>query len=448
MEKGTEVIPSADLGLRLDEGTGHVLPLGQELRYGLWVRNRGPSSARNIAVGGSVGGGLELLAIESTRGTGQLDPDGLWTWELEELAAGDEVEIGLTARGDAAGVWEWSAQATLEEVDPEPADNRLGWLTEVREESDLDILELRVDQREALVGEPLVYEVRLTNRGPHPAERVMVDWEWLGKIELIEVDPSQGEWTQQPSRLQCDLGTLAVDAEAYIRVRIAPARAGELLCQVSVRSAVLDPDANNNEATVMVSVLSPADLLVTQTAFPDPVMDGDHLNYFISVHNRGEYTVPDLQLLAWLPSTVDFVTAITSQGLMKTVAGVLEWDLGPVAPGTNATVTLTVVPRQVGTITNTVMAVSRYAAPDNPNLVSELVIQVVDRPPLRVDREGSRIVLSWPLLAEEFILFATDSLVEPVMWYPDGNPREVVGNRVTVTVKVTTAARYYRLSRP
>lgn len=213
-------------------------------------------------------------------------------------------------------------------------------------------------------------------------------------------------------------------------------------------SPVSDPDKSNNVATAQVVVIPAADLLVTQTASLDPVMVGDELSYFITVHNGGEYMVPDAQVAVWLPTGTEFVTAIPSQGLTTNVAGVIEWILGEVEPGTNASITVTVVPRQATTITNRVVLSSAYVESDNPNLISELTTTVVDAPPLLIELDGSRIVVSWPTLAQDYILLATDRLDEPVLWYPDGNPRVVEGARVTVTVKVTNAARYYRLSRP
>jgi large repetitive protein len=446
-EEGIEVIPAADLGVVLDGGTEQVLLLGSEHRYVLWIRNQGPSAAHHVAVAGSIEAGLELIEIDAPEGVGVLEATGQWKWELEELAAGESIEIGLLTRGTSAGIWEWSAQVSADEADPALDNNRIEWFTEVRQESDLGV-ELSVNRTEALVGGTLIYELWLGNQGPHAAPGVKLDWEWLGKIDFVEIQTSQGQWSHTASHLHFVLGDLEVAAEVHIRVVIQPARAGSLRCEVVASSSVPDPDESDNLATVEVLVLAPADLLVTQTASPDPVMVGEQLSYLITVHNRGDYTVPDTQVAAWLPEGTDFVTALTSQGLSTAVAGTLEWDLGAIEPGTNATVMVTVVPRQVGSITNRVMVFSAYADENNPNLISELTTHVVATPPLRIERDRSRIVISWPALAEGYILFATDSLAEPLLWYPDGNPQVVEGTRITVTVKVTHASRFYQLRGP
>jgi hypothetical protein len=446
LEQGMEVVPAADVTLVLDDAADQVIPLGSEYRYALRIQNRGPSVAHHVAVNGSIGAGLDLIEIQAAQGTSQIE-QGLWNWDLEELAVGETVEIGLVTRGALAGGWEWTAQASAEEIDPVPDDNWIEWLTEVREESDLG-LELGVDRSEVLIGGVLVYEAVLTNQGPHVATSVVLDVEWLGKIELVEVETSRGQWVQMPSRLQVELGDMDVASEAYVRVVVQPSRAGVLLSEVAVMSPVPDPDESNNVATAQVLVIPAADLQVTQTASLDPVMIGDELSYFITVHNGGEYMVPDAQVTVWLPAESDFVTAIPSQGITTNVAGEIEWIVGEMEPGTNASITVTVVPQQATTITNRVVLTSAYVEPDHPNLISELTTTVVDAPPLLIELDGSRIVVSWPTLAQDYLLFATDRLDEPVLWYPDGNPRVIEGARVTVTVKVTNAARFYRLSRP
>jgi uncharacterized repeat protein (TIGR01451 family) len=204
----------------------------------------------------------------------------------------------------------------------------------------------------------------------------------------------------------------------------------------------------DNISSVTVTVLAAAELVVTQSASQDPIYLGDRLSYLIRVQNLSAYTVPDVLVEDWLPLGVEFVSALNSQGVVTNVAGVLEWDLGAIEPGSMAEVMVTVVPLQGGTLTNTVEVSSAYVDPADPNLRSELLTQVVTEPPLRIEVEGSRVVLSWPALAEGYYLEAVDRLEHPELWYPDGNPRVVVGDRVTVTVKVVGTLRFYRLVRP
>ena len=72
-------------------------------------------------------------------------------------------------------------------------------------------------------------------------------------------------------------------------------------------------------------------------------------------------------------------------------------------------------------------------------------IPVVNTPTLFTERTGNRLLLTWPAVAADFELDYTDNLAAP--WQSLLTPRFVVGDRITVNVKLTSPARYYRLRR-
>jgi hypothetical protein len=76
------------------------------------------------------------------------------------------------------------------------------------------------------------------------------------------------------------------------------------------------------------------------------------------------------------------------------------------------------------------------------------VVESVATPPLTIAEEGSRVVLSWPAIAEGYQLEVSDGVTLPMVWGLDGNPPVVVGDRISVTVKVTNGRRFYRLVLP
>ena len=106
------------------------------------------------------------------------------------------------------------------------------------------------------------------------------------------------------------------------------------------------------------------------------------------------------------------------------------------------------MPRQVGQLTNHVTLYSDYVDPQNPNLMSSLISEVVATPPLNIELVGSRVRLAWPAIAGDYVLQVTESLDSSASWILDGNPVVEVGQQRTVTVKVTNGQRFYRLVRP
>jgi uncharacterized repeat protein (TIGR01451 family) len=92
-----------------------------------------------------------------------------------------------------------------------------------------------------------------------------------------------------------------------------------------------------------------ADLAVTQTATPDPVLVGSPLTYAVTVSNAGPSAATGVTLTDALPAGVTLVSA--SPGCTGT--GPVTCALGSLASGASATVTLVVTPLAAGPLTNT-----------------------------------------------------------------------------------------------
>jgi len=116
--------------------------------------------------------------------------------------------------------------------------------------------------------------------------------------------------------------------------------------------------------------------------------------------------------------------------------------------GQTAIVAITVVPRLIGSITNQVVVGSPYADPANATLTSRMTVVVVEKPVLEYERQQNKLLIGWPVAAGEFILETTDNLASPAGWTEEKNTRVIVDGRVTVTIKMSTGLRYYRLRTP
>jgi uncharacterized repeat protein (TIGR01451 family) len=99
------------------------------------------------------------------------------------------------------------------------------------------------------------------------------------------------------------------------------------------------------------------DLAVDKTDSPDPVVVSDHLTYTIDVNNAGEAGATGVTLTDTLPSSVTFVSVTPSAGCGE-AGGVVECELGDLASGDHATVTIVVQPTTTGVITNSAAVTS------------------------------------------------------------------------------------------
>jgi uncharacterized repeat protein (TIGR01451 family) len=101
------------------------------------------------------------------------------------------------------------------------------------------------------------------------------------------------------------------------------------------------------------------DLRITKSDSPDPAHVGSTLTYTIRVENLGPLAASGVTVTDPLPKGVDFVSAAASAGQCTHKAGKVSCNLGGVGVGTGVdyagspTVTLSVIPRQGGTISNT-----------------------------------------------------------------------------------------------
>ena len=108
----------------------------------------------------------------------------------------------------------------------------------------------------------------------------------------------------------------------------------------------------------------PPDLAVAKSDSADPVAFGDQLSYTLTVNNTGEGDATGVMLTDTLPSSVDFVS-VSPSGSCGESGGEVTCDLGDLASGDDATVTIVVEPTATGTITNSV-AVTSVETDDNP----------------------------------------------------------------------------------
>jgi uncharacterized repeat protein (TIGR01451 family) len=101
-----------------------------------------------------------------------------------------------------------------------------------------------------------------------------------------------------------------------------------------------------------------ADLRIAKSDSPDPVAVGSTLTYAIQVHNLGPDATTGVTVTDRLPKGVDFLSAGASSGQCARKGRKVTCELGGIGAPTidysgSPKVTLTVIPREVGTIVNT-----------------------------------------------------------------------------------------------
>lgn len=119
-----------------------------------------------------------------------------------------------------------------------------------------------------------------------------------------------------------------------------------------------------------------ADVSLTMTAVPDPVLVGGNLTYTLSITNRGPLTATNVVVTNILPTNVTFVSVTNSQGSATTNGGKIVSSLGNLASNAFATVTIKVIPTNSAYITNTATVSSTTADPNSANNAASTITAV------------------------------------------------------------------------
>jgi len=110
-----------------------------------------------------------------------------------------------------------------------------------------------------------------------------------------------------------------------------------------------------------------ADLAITKTDTPDPVLQGQSLTYTIQATNNGPYSATGVSVVDALPTGLTFNSAASTQGSCSELTGTVTCTIGPIGIGASATITLVVTPTVNGLISNTVTVNGNEADPVSTN---------------------------------------------------------------------------------
>jgi uncharacterized repeat protein (TIGR01451 family) len=435
------VEPAVDLVLAQVATPDPVL-LGGQLTYELVLTNAGPSRASGVRLEDVLPPTVNFVLVETSQGSGTND-NGTVRCELGNLASGSNAAVRIMVEATALGFLTNAATATGTEADPVATNNTVSVVSQVRLDADLT-LSGSVAPALALMEQELTYTLVVSNRGPNDATAVRVEDLLPAGVSLVQVQGTAVA-TNAGGTVRLELAELDSGAAAVVTLVIVPHLPNTITNLASVTSDAVDPAEDNNAVALVTTIQPWADYVLTQNASLPLALVNAPLTFTIRVTPLAPYAVPQTSLTGSLPDSVDFVSATTSHGVCGNESGNLICDLGVVPVGETATVLVTVVPRALGEITNQVVLASPYADPARSNLISRLGVMVVDTPTLQSERSQNRLLLWWPLVAQDYFLEVTDNLVPPVSWAEERNARVIVGDRVTITIKMSTTARYYRL---
>lgn len=266
----------------------------------------------------------------------------------EPAAGRTTVRVSVTA----ADVAQINDVATVSSVTPDPniTNNQATGRVTFLGSADLSLT--KTGPATVVAGTQMTYTITVANGGPSTAVgTVATDTLPLG-LTFVSATPSIGTCTSgQPGNraLRCGLGNLAAGAGATITVialvdpSVAPGTS--LFNEAQVSSDTADPTNANNRMSVNTIVSSSADLGITKTAAPEPVIAGNLLTYTITVTNGGPSTAQNVAISDPLTAGTTFVSGKDGNGTTVCTlnqASTVVCNLGTLQPLASVTVYITV----------------------------------------------------------------------------------------------------------
>ena len=227
------------------------------------------------------------------------------------------------------------------------------------------------------LGQPLTYTITVANGGPNTATNVSLSDTLPAGVSFVSMTPSQGLCTLFGGIITCGLGSVASGGSATVQVVVTPTATGALTNTASATASQEERNAADNAGAVGVTVLPAADLAIAKSVTSPPTgpyLNGRPLTYTLTVTNGGPSTALAPTVTDNLPAGVTFGSA--SAGCSES-GGVVTCTLANIASGGSASVTITVTPTAVGTITNTASVISTTADLVSSNNATSLATSIV-----------------------------------------------------------------------
>jgi uncharacterized repeat protein (TIGR01451 family) len=398
--KGSE----ADLAVTITDSPDPVAPDGN-LTYAIVVTNNGPDAAASATLSDvlptgvtfvSLGAPADWLTIMPAVGTG-----GTVTATTPTLANGATAKFALVVHvdpaapgGPAIGDTATIGSAT---IDPAPGNNSASTTTATKKTqgSRADLAVTKTSSPDpVLAGAELTSTIVVTNNGPDGASATLTDALPPGvtfaslsaAAEWETITPAVGSsGTVTATNPTVANGTTATFT---LVVRVDPAtRASTIRNTAAVASTTSDPAPENNSATATTKIQETrADLAVTKTDSPDPVVADGDLTYTIVVTNDGPDSAANVTLNDVLPPEVTFISLNAPADWQTTTpavesTGTVTATNPTLTNGETATFTLVVHvnPAAAGgsTISNTatVASASTDPAPENDSATTTTQVQ-------------------------------------------------------------------------
>ncbi|HLA77452.1 MAG TPA: DUF11 domain-containing protein, partial [Vicinamibacteria bacterium] len=364
---GVAVKPApADLAITKTDSVDPIA-VSQNTTYTITVTNNGPGGATNVAMTDPLPAGMGY--VSATPSQGSCSGTSTVTCDLGTIASGGSATVSIVVTGAVTGTHSNTATVAATETDPNSANNSATETTTVTPLTDLAIV--KSGPALAYLGDAVSYTLTASNGGPSPAMNVTVTDVLPAGTVFWSAIPSQGSCSGTTT-VVCTLGSIASGAGATVTITVQVMVLGVLSNTATVAGSEPDPNLADNSSTLLTTVaqIATADLAISKSGNPASVAIGANVTYTVVVVNNGPDTAPGVTVTDPVPAGMTLVSANSTLG---TCSGTLivTCNLGSMANGAVATITMVATVGSAGTKSNTATVALDTATAYDPNPVND-----------------------------------------------------------------------------
>ena len=341
----TMVIPGSLTATKTGPETANITDI---VNYEITVTNDGEGALTDVTIIDTVPEGLTFFS-------GVPGPTEGTTWNLGTLEAGESRSIMVAATADAAGAYSLPVSITSAE----------GAVADASVDTTVVAPDLAVTKTASadtfLVGTEITFTIEVTNNGDGPAFNAAVSDTMSAGLTVVSSDPEAT--AAEDGSLNWAIDELAAGDSATFTIVVTAAESGDHTNTASV--TVLD-----TTTTAEVSVRSNTPGISLQKMGGTVMYTDGQRDYQITATNNGEAALTGVVITDTIPAGLSYVSA-DSDGAHS--AGVVTWNVGDLAIGDSATVTVTLRGDTAGMYTNTAAVTSTEGASDETTFDVEVL---------------------------------------------------------------------------
>lgn len=348
---GTIVEEEADLAVTKLCKPDRELPAGEEGICTILIDNYGPSWARQVVAMDALVSNGEFTIVSTELIDGAPDACAVsnttFVCNLEDLEPATSgtsgrrvIEVVLTAT-EQVDINDLTRVLSVHTPDPDISNNESHGSINVSAVADLELE--KTAAATVVAGTDLVYDLIVTNHGPSTAVNVVVEDVLPGDVTIVSATGDGascdlGAPGDPFLATICGFGTLVPGEVRTMQVvtTVNPDTLGFINNNARASSDTFDANGSNDLASVATLASGSADLLLTKSDSPDPVLAGQEVTYQLTVSNNGPSTAVDVAVSDLLPPETTFVSATISNGTgtcVEASPNQVDCDLNDLDPG-------------------------------------------------------------------------------------------------------------------